>query len=222
RRTAHQRPPRPGTLVLGLSAGAGADRDSMLSGQITLSMRDPAFMQAMYEMAASSRTPAVDSAAPQNVFDLEALAQTMDLGWQGQPYFQVLGTAGETEHGYRTRKYRSNGTADTVTKGIFMQKGLVEIVPNTRPRGIILGAGNTPEVLAEVFLGNGAKPRLDDLAVWWHRSTNLQERFGAQPTRDQLVTAATDDLGLAEDEAAAIFDLPETDGSDDGEEAAEA
>jgi hypothetical protein len=207
-------------LVLG--AGAGVERAAMLEGQVTLSMRDEAFMQAMYELAASARTPTVDGSAPSTVYDLEVLAQTADLGWQGQPYFQVLGTAGETEHGYRTKKYRSNGTADTVTKSVFVQKALVELVPNTRPRAIRLGPGNTPEVLAEAFLGSGDKPRIEDLAVWWHRSTDVAERFGGEPTIDQLVEATMHDLGLTPDEVAALFDGLPSSAEADAEESAQA
>jgi hypothetical protein len=206
-------------LVLGTPANS--DRATMLAGQVTLSMRDQSFMQAVYEMAASARTPAVDSAAPNAVFDLEALAQAADFGWQGQPYFQVLGTAGETEHGYRTKKYRSNGTADTVTKGIFIQKGLVELVPNTRPRAIRLGPGNTPDVLVDAFLGSGEKPRVDDLAGWWHRSTDLQLRFGGEPTVDQLVDVTMTDLGLAAEEVDALFAAPPTDEPGEAEEPAQ-
>jgi len=206
-------------LVLG--APADADRAVMLAGQVTLSMRDERFMQAMYELAASARTPNVDAAAPRTVFDLEALAQSMDLGWRAQPYFQVMGTAGETERGYRTKKYRSNGTADTVTKGIFIGKGLVELVPNTRPRAITLGPGNTPEGLVGALLGNGEKPRIDDLSVWWHRSTDLQNRFGGEPTIEQLVDATMADLGLAADEVEALFDIPPADESGQVEESAQ-
>lgn len=206
-------------LVLG--AAPDAERDAILAGQVTLSMLDEPFMKAMYEMAASARTPTVDQAAPSTVYDLEALAQTIDLGWQGQPYFQVLGTAGETERGYRTKKYRSNGTADTVTKSVFIQRGLVELVPNTRPRAITPGAGNTPEVLADAFLGTGDKPRMDDLAVWWHRSTDLQERFGGEPTINQLVEVTMTDLGLAADEVAALFDSPPADTGGNVEEPTE-
>lgn len=206
-------------LVLG--APAGVDREAMLQGQVTLSMRDEPFMQAMYEIAASARTPTVDSAASSTIYDLETLSQSVDLAWQGQPYFQVLGTAGETEHGYRTKKYRSNGTADTVTKSVFVQKALVELVPNTRPRAIRLGPGNTPDVLAEAFLGSGAKPRIDDLAVWWHRSVDLEQRFGGEPTIDQLVEATTNDLGLSADEVAALFDTPPSTSDADAEEAAQ-
>lgn len=199
-------------LVLG--AEDDAERADMLAGQVTLSMKDTVFMQSMYEMAAATRTPASDAAAPESVFDAEALAQSTAGGWQGQPYFQVLGTAGETEHGYRTRKYRSNGTADTVTKGIFIQRGLVEIVPNTRPREVRLGPGNTPEVIAEVFLGSGAKPRLDDFAAWWFRSTDLEAHFGPTPTVEDLASAVVSDLGLSAEEVTALFG--------DGEEDAEA
>lgn len=196
------------SLVL---AAPNMDRATMLSGQVTLSMRDELFMQAVYEMTAAARSPALDAAAPTSLYDLKAVTQTMDLGWTGLPYFQVLGTAGETEHGYRQNKYRSNGTADTVTKSVFVQKGLVEIVPNTRPRAIRLGPGHAPGVLAEAFLGSGVKPLMDDLAVWWHRSIDLQVRFGGEPTAAQLVDVTAADLGLSGDEISELFDGSPTD-----------
>jgi hypothetical protein len=204
--------------ALVLAAPAGADRATALAGQVILSMRDPNFMQAMYEIAAVPRSPEVDAAAPERLFDLEALAQDVDLGWSGQPYFQVLGTAGETERGYRTRKYRSNGTADTVTKGLFIQKGLVELVPNARPRAITLGPGNVPDVLIAVFMGTAEKPRLYDFAAWWHRSTDVEARFGASASVDDLVEATIQDLGLSAEEVAALFAVREADQPVDIEE----
>jgi hypothetical protein len=189
-------------LVLG--AARGSSRDGILGGQVILSMRDEAFMQAMYELAAVARAPDVDTSAPARLYDLDVVAQDLDLQWSGLPYFQVFGTAGEIEHGYRTRKYRSNGTADTVTKGPFIAKALVELVPNTRPRAIKLGRGNTPDVLTAVFIGTGDRPRIDDFACWWFRATDLEPLGSALDSRD-LVQATVEDFALSNEEVEALF-----------------
>jgi hypothetical protein len=156
------------------------------SDKVSLSQRNTHFMQAIKEMASCSSAES-------------------EAAWHGSPFFVVFGTVREAEQGYRSAKYVSNGTADTVGGWLSTGGGIVELV-GTRPRVVKFGPGYSASKLTEFFLADGARPRLDDAACWWFRFTNLEERFGDSTTISQLKAAFCSDLGLGQEEIAALFE----------------
>lgn len=160
-------------------------------GKVSLSMKDAAFtsainrLQACYQGVAAS----IEKKTP-------------------EPFINIFGTAGHSNLGYRTSKYPSNGTADSVTQKVWAK---VLTVHDEKPRAVSFKE-NYADQLPAVLLKKGEGeplPRLDDAAVWYFRSTDLTTiTTSSDPGHDLeevLRRAFTNELALSDDELKALF-----------------
>lgn len=127
------------------------------------------------------------------------------------PYFLPFASKRDTTLGYRTRKYPSNGSSDTVSRWQSRAAKPLSLVPGTSPKAFQFEQRSREE-LAEFFSVksaqehfSGEKPRLVDTAVWWFRFIDLEERFGGNLSPEQLVQGFVDDLDLSDQEISALF-----------------
>jgi hypothetical protein len=154
------------------------------SSTVTMSQKDPDFMRALQGFTAVT---GVD-----------------------QPFFSPFGSARDrSKSGFKSSKYESNGASNTVMDWHGKHNSPVERIPDTRPAQVRL-AGQPPAQLANFFLINptaGPRPLALDVACWWFRTTDLEERLGSHPRSDQIIDAALHDLGLSADEAQALFEF---------------
>lgn len=153
---------------------------------VTLSQRDAYFMTALREFTAISSDTTTE------------------------PFFSPFGWSRDSKsRGYRSRKYESNGPSNTVMDWHGKPNSPIERVPETRPAQVRL-AERTPVQLTEFLYLSGAdagpKPRAIDVAYWWLRGTDIEGRFGDDPTETALVAAMLDDFGLHEDESLEFFE----------------
>lgn len=131
-------------------------------------------------------------------------------GWTGLPYFSPFGAERDKGHGFKSAKYPSNGPSDTVGRWQSRGSTPLQLVDGSRPKQYTF-TSRTPEQLAEFFLNTEAvaapesRPSLAEAALWWFRFTDLEERFGKEPTAEELVAACVEDLGLAENEISGLF-----------------
>jgi hypothetical protein len=137
--------------------------------------------------------------------------------FDGQPYFNPFGTA--RGRAYKSDRFPSNGPSNTMHGWATHEDRPFDIITDTRPKGIRRRAV-TQDQLRGFFLLKGAdldnRPRLLDAAVWYFRAKDLDERFGAEPTEEQLAAAFVDDIVLTSDDVDALFVIeePGADGAD--------
>ncbi|UGY92791.1 hypothetical protein [Streptomyces gobiensis] len=138
-----------------------------------------------------------------------------DLGAGGEaenPYFVPFGATREKNRGYRSHKYPSNGSSDTVSRWQSQSATPpLKLVPGTSPKAFRFEERSKQE-LESFFIVKGAqgnfsgeRPRILDTAIWWFRFTDLEERFQREPTEEELIDAAITDLGLNDAELDALF-----------------
>lgn len=145
----------------------------------------------------------VRSQALQQATD-ELMACKPEVEDAGNPFINVFGTGNHSDHGYRSPKYRSNGTSvtvprwtdvfDVVARGPAVVKLLPDYLENL-----------TSHVLTTI---DAPLPQLSDAAVWYHRFTDLGEK-GFDLESDllkQMVEDFTEALGLAEEELELLFE----------------
>ena len=132
-----------------------------------------------------------------------------------RPYFSPFGARRDRGRGYRSKKYPSNGSSDTVSRWGSRPDRPLRVVPHTKPKEFVLVERSADE-LARFFLieggranNSGHKPFLSDLAVWWLRSTDL---VGSEDLVAQTVSA----LDLSLTEIKGLFEpVPQPDQPDD-------
>lgn len=131
------------------------------------------------------------------------------------PYYLPFGAKRDKTLGYRTWKYPSNGSSDTASRWQSRPAPPLTLVPGTSPKEFKFQP-RTAKELQEFFIVksgtenfSGEKPRLLDSAIWWFRFADLAERFGYEPTEEQLKQAFLDDFGLSDTEITALFTLDE-------------
>jgi len=156
----------------------------------------------------------VAESIPQFVKALDELTACAPKGvsttFDGEPYINPFGTArGQaTGRAYKARRFPSHGPSNTMHGWATQQDRPFDIITDTRPKGIRRRAV-TQEQLRRFFLLKGAgldeRPRLLDAAVWYFRATDLDARFGAEPTEEQLAAAFVDDVALTSDDVDALF-----------------
>jgi hypothetical protein len=118
------------------------------------------------------------------------------------PYFNPFGAARDAKHGWRTKKYPSNGTADTVTGPSWQQ--ITEIVSQP-PRVVRLREGYEAHLTAIVLQSGTATPSIVDAATWFFRFDDLESTIGASPGDESITDAFTAAVGLTESERQALF-----------------
>jgi hypothetical protein len=151
---------------------AGAD-------QIAMSLRAEPLQRAITELMA---------VYPANF----AGAATIDA-----PLVNVFGTSGHDDKGFRTDKYRSNGTAVTVPRW----RDLVE-VSGSKPRTVKLRPNHVAQLPPLLLKNAGEFPQLVDAAVWFFRHTAI-DQIGTGSAA--LVAAFKQELALSDAEQGAIF-----------------
>jgi hypothetical protein len=127
------------------------------------------------------------------------------------PYYMPFGSKRDDTLGYRTVKFPSNGSSDTIGRWQSRSGKPLTLVSDTKPKAYSFEPRTKTEL--ENFFGvkgaaehfSGEKPRLLDTAIWWFRFTDLQSRFGGEPTSEQLAQAFIEDLSLSDVEISALF-----------------
>src|SRR5262249_36536021 len=112
------------------------------------------------------------------------------------PLINVFGTSGHDDRGFRTEKYRSNGTAVTVPRW----REVIDIV-SERPRVIRLRDGYLNKLAPLLLKGGGERPEAADAAVWFFRHRDVN---GIGQMAD-LVARFAKEIALSQDEKAALF-----------------
>jgi MoxR-like ATPase len=158
------------------------------SEEVPFSSVDSSFTGAMRDM--TSTFPLLDIAATPVSF---------------KPFVKIWGTAGAEK--YLTRKYLTNGAADTLSGTNW--SSVVQITGRKPRRGSL--KGNHFDSLPTIILkANGHLPSLLDSALWYYRATDLESKFGEIPDMaslcQQLRDGFVNELGLTEEELAVLFD----------------
>lgn len=133
-----------------------------------------------------------------------------DMGstWRGQPYFSPFGAARDKGRGFKSKKYPSNGPSDTVGGWQSRPNRPLQIVEDTRPKQYQIVPKPARE-LADFFFpksSTGQRPSLVHFAYWWLRFTDVEARFGRDPTDEAMVAATVADFGLTQVEIDALFE----------------
>src|SRR5205823_2515675 len=134
------------------------------------------------------------------------------LNAKGHPYYSPFGAARDSGRGYKSIKYPSNGPADTASRWQSRGSRPLTLVEGTSPKEFRI-EDRTQDELQDFFNVksgqehfSGEKPRLLDAAIWWFRSADLDNRFGEEPSPQQLIAAFVGDVGLSEIEASGLFE----------------
>ncbi len=132
------------------------------------------------------------------------------------PYYVPFGADRDATRGYRTKKFPSNGSSDTVSRWQSRSLRPLALVPDTSPKAYRLERRSAQE-LESFFLREGAgnssgqRPRLLDLAIWWFRFTDLEGHFQTEVMTETLINAVIADFALNEEEIAGIFSTANAD-----------
>lgn len=123
-----------------------------------------------------------------------------------KPFVKVLGTAGAEK--YVTKKWLTNGPADTLS-GPKWTSAVVQI-EGSNPRRGSLRTDHHQHLAALLLKAGNHLPLLSDAAIWYHRPTDLEARFGSMtdtPHLDErLRQSFIEELGLTAAETAVLFD----------------
>lgn len=148
-------------------------------------------------------------AAPYNQA-ISELSGVADPSNSDRPYFLPTGARRDNGRGYRTKKYPSNGPSDTASRWQSKNDRPIELVEGTSPKEFRPVSRNASE-LASFFLvaetsASPDKPRLIDLAIWYHRSADL-ESLGSDldDLADVLVSRVRSEIGITDVEVDALF-----------------
>jgi hypothetical protein len=134
-----------------------------------------------------------------------------------QPFFNPFGSSREIKRGWRTKKYPSNGTCDTVTGPKWTD--VFEVVSHG-PREVEFQDDYVEHLQGVVMTGSGPYPKPFDIAAWFFRFDDVEAIVGSSPTEEDLVAAFEEAVGLTDDEKDVIYGPPpveDADESGDGE-----
>ena len=128
-------------------------------------------------------------------------------------YLNPFFTREKSKHGYRLKRYRSNGT-NTNIRGGYWPNVIVLDEPAREKASLRPGY---EEHLATLLLNKGKKgkedtrPNLTEVAVWYFRADNVEPIVATRQTAEQKLTALTDEFkkrfGLTPPEIEQIFTL---------------
>lgn len=147
----------------------------------------------------------------QAVDELARVAPDDDHAGLGGPFFNPFGSAA----GFKSKKFPSNGPSNTMHGWETQSDSPFAINGSVRPKTITRRAITRDQLRTFLILRDGTdtRPRLIDAAVWYYRATELEGADGAAPTRSELEARFQRDIGLTDDDVAALFRL-EVDDSD--------
>lgn len=127
------------------------------------------------------------------------------------PYYVPFGSKRDETLGYRTKKFPSNGSSDTVGRWQSRSAKPLALVPESSPKAYRFEK-RTEKNLEEFFIIKNAaenfsseKPRLIDTAVWWLRFSDLSERKYGDLTAKPISRLFIEDLELNETEISSLF-----------------
>lgn len=187
------------------------DIKSAISG-LEKSQVDPAFFQfcillashtaqgkpAQTQINGSTIKDTVDAAAR-----IQSPSQAESLDRADISYFTPLG--GD----FLSYKYWSNGPSDTIPKWAN-NSTLLTVVHGSKPKKIQLNAFDDAEIRRHFKIQDADRVYFPDLAVWWFRHNDFEGITDASKavTVGDLSEQLLNVLGLEEDEAASIFEMP--------------
>ena len=148
---------------------------------------------------------------------IDELARVADPAQSELPYFSPFGARRDKGRGFKSKKYPSNGPSDTVSRWQARPERPIELVPSTSPKEFVPVERTADELegfllVAAKASGPADKPRLADLAIWFHRSTDVAALVRSADPLDlsALIDATVQSLGLTEVEVAGLFDKSAT------------
>lgn len=152
---------------------------------------------------------AVAESIPEYVQAVNELTKWADPDDVDKPHFNPFGS----EAAFKGPKFPSNGPSNTMHGWATQANSPLEIIQTTRPKSI--ARRPISETQLRTFLlkrtGGQEPPRLIDIAVWFFRSTDLESADGSLPTRAELETKVSEEIGLTDDDIAALFRLESDD-----------
>lgn len=157
---------------------------------VAITTTEPAYITALEEIGS------IRNAAGEYVFEK-------------YPYLNFFAT-NDARAGYRSRKYKSNGTNTTIG-GDQWQRYVIQF-DGSKPRKMSLKAGYEAH-LADLLLSGSDKqplPNLTETAIWYFRNQDLDTIVGSETRTKERLQLITDEfvrrIGLTNDEINAIFD----------------
>ncbi|WP_131820951.1 hypothetical protein [Mycobacterium intracellulare] len=131
-----------------------------------------------------------------------------DATMEGTPYYNPFGRDAD----YKRPKFRSNGPSNTIADWASQANKPFEIL-NTRPKSIKRRALSVTQLRAFLIQRRleADRPRLIDAAVWFYRTTNLENDDGTVPDRRGLEARFVRDVGLSGEDVEALFRLEDED-----------
>lgn len=125
------------------------------------------------------------------------------------PYLNFFATD-EARAGYRSAKYKSNGTNTTIG-GDQWQRHVIQF-DGSKPRKMSLKPGYEAHLADLLLTGNEREPlpNLTEAAIWYFRGQDLEPIMGAETRTKERLLRITDEfvqrIGLTSGEIDAVFD----------------
>ena len=125
------------------------------------------------------------------------------------PYINIFAIS-DNKGGYRSAKFPSNGPNSTIDGNPWRKVVTLDTTKNPREASLLPGYENEIEQLALKASGAGAKPNIDDVAIWYFRREDIDGLVAVAPTPEQKLQALRarfiSDLGLTGAEIGHLFD----------------
>lgn len=146
---------------------------------------------------------------------IDAVKELAGTGWaeEDKKFFNPFDLNTESR-GFRTEKYDSNGTSDTLAQQKYNR---IVTVESRRPRLFSIveaDAGDLESALLRRKTKRNDKPYLSDMAIWYYRSTDVGDILGdiknmpIERAKSMLCESFVSDTGLTKVELDALFLLP--------------
>ena len=142
---------------------------------------------------------------------IEEITKVADAAQSERPYFLPPGARRDNGRGYRTKKYPSNGPSDTASRWQSKNDRPIELVDNTSPKEFRPVTRNASELATFFLIAETSsapdKPRLIDLAIWYHRATDLDSltNLNSLQLADFLIEELRKQCGITEGEIEGLF-----------------
>jgi len=126
------------------------------------------------------------------------------------PYLNIF-MLSDTRSGYRSAKFPSNGPNSTIDGNPWRKVVGLDTSKNPREASLLPGYEGEIEKLALKASNSSAKPKIDDVAIWYFRGDDISGVAGASPTPEDKLRALRAqfiaDLGLTPAETGRLFDM---------------
>jgi len=144
---------------------------------------------------------------------IDQLSQVADPAVSEAPYFSPFGYRRDKGRGFKSKKYPSNGPSDTVSRWQTRAERPINFVPNTSPKEFVPAERSATELegfflVAAKASGPIYKPRLADVAIWFHRVLDVSKLILDEDELELEVLnlTVTSELGLTDVEIEGLFD----------------